>query len=86
MLYIEVTSLSDKYPPLLLLGMFSPTETRIADLLLEGHDCASAARELGITNHSVKLHLGRMYVKAGLVTGCKQVKLAMLLSGQKVEA
>jgi len=72
--------------PLRILGSFTDTEVKIASLLLEGHDRIDLARLSGRSEHTIKQHLGKMYNKAGIVTGCKQVKLAMLLSGRQVEA
>ena len=65
---------------------FTAAERRLAELLLEGICLAEIARKLKIDRQSVRNHANKMYRKAGIVSGCKQVKLAMLLSGQRIEA
>lgn len=56
-----------------------PRERQVADLLLSGADNREIAREMGITESTVKVQLNRMFMRAGITSGSKRVKLAMLL-------
>ncbi|WP_419912435.1 LuxR C-terminal-related transcriptional regulator [Hoeflea sp.] len=44
---------------------FSSTQTSIIRLILEGHDVAEAAEDLGISVNTVRTHLQRIYDKTG---------------------
>ena len=58
---------------------FTPQERRIADLLLLGYSTEEIAKELKIAKRTVKMHLNRMYIRAGITDGIKRVKLAVRL-------
>lgn len=58
---------------------FTPQERRIAGLLLLGYSTEEIAKELKIANRTVKMHLNRMYIRAGITDGIKRVKLAVRL-------
>lgn len=41
----------------------TPHETRVLKLLVEGHNFTTAAKKLGVTYHTVKFHMNRIYDK-----------------------
>lgn len=61
----------------------SPRERQITDLLLRGHRQVEIAKLLKISRHTVKAHFNRMYMRAGITSGVKQVKLAVMLYEQQ---
>ncbi len=48
------------------LSRLSPTATRVLELVLEGYDDTQISRMLGLTYHSVRAHLKRMFRHAGV--------------------
>jgi DNA-binding CsgD family transcriptional regulator len=44
----------------------TPAEVRLAELIMDGHTPVSASRELGITVHTVRTYLKRLYAKTGV--------------------
>ncbi len=56
-----------------------PREQQIADLLLEGCDNAEIARQLNMARRTVKAHFNRLFLRFGIRSGIKRVKLATLL-------
>lgn len=57
----------------------SPRETQICDLFLDGYEHAEIAEKLGITLATVKQNFNRIYIRAGINSEVKRVKLAVLL-------
>jgi DNA-binding CsgD family transcriptional regulator len=49
----------------------------VLELLSEAYTIADMAKELRIQPRTVKAHLGRLYLRFGIVDGCKNVKLAV---------
>ena len=41
----------------------TPHETRVLKLLVEGHNFSTAAKKLGVTYHTIKFHMNRIYDK-----------------------
>jgi len=54
-------------------------EQEIIEGLLLGHDITEISKNLKITPRTVKTHLGRVYLRFGIMDGVKRVKLASLL-------
>lgn len=54
-------------------------EREIADLLVRGFENAEIARELHIAVRTVKVHMSRIFLRYGITTGVKRVKLARIL-------
>jgi DNA-binding NarL/FixJ family response regulator len=54
-------------------------ELQVVDLLLEGCENTDIARRLGIANRTVKACFNRLYLRFGITSGIKRVKLATLL-------
>src|SRR5216683_2037909 len=54
-------------------------EQQIVDLLLEGCDDAEIAGQLRIARRTVKAHFNRLFLRFGITSGIKRVKLATLL-------
>ena len=44
----------------------TPAEARLASLVVDGHDPASAARALGVSANTVKYHLKTVFDKVGV--------------------
>ncbi|MGH9513964.1 MAG: response regulator transcription factor [Terriglobales bacterium] len=57
----------------------APREKEIAELLLQGCENDEIGKELKIARRTVKAHFNRLFVKFGIKTGIKRVKLATLL-------
>lgn len=57
----------------------APREKEIADLLLQGCENDEIGKELKIARRTVKAHFNRLFVKFGIKSGIKRVKLATLL-------
>jgi DNA-binding CsgD family transcriptional regulator len=62
-----------------LLDLLTPRELQIALLIAAGRESKAVARYLRISFHTVRVHLGRIYVKLGLH---KQTELAGLVSAR----
>lgn len=56
-----------------------PREQQIVELLLEGCDNAEIAARLGMARRTVKAHFNRLFLRFGILTGIKRVKLATML-------
>lgn len=56
-----------------------PREQQIADLLLQGCDNSEIAKQLKMARRTVKAHLNRLFLRFGIRSGIKRVKLATLL-------
>src|SRR5712664_1441940 len=56
-----------------------PRELQIIDLLLQGCDNSEIARDLNIAERTVKAHFNRLFLRFGITSGIKRVKLATLL-------
>lgn len=56
-----------------------PREQQIVDLLLQGCDNVEIARQLGMAPRTVKAHFNRLFLRFGITSGIKRVKLATLL-------
>jgi len=57
----------------------SARERQIADLLLQGCDNREIAGQLNIAPRTVKAHFNRMFLRFGITSGIKRVKLATLV-------
>jgi DNA-binding NarL/FixJ family response regulator len=56
-----------------------PREQQIVELLLQGCDNDEFARQLNIARRTVKAHFHRLFLRFGITSGIKRVKLATLL-------
>src|SRR5579863_2562673 len=56
-----------------------PREQQIVELLLQGCDNAEIAQQLNIARRTVKAHFNRLFLRFGITSGIKRVKLATLL-------
>jgi len=56
-----------------------PREQQIVELLLQGCDNAEIASELKMARRTVKAHFNRLFLRFGINSGIKRVKLATLL-------
>lgn len=56
-----------------------PREQQISDLLVQGYGHKQIADALNMKYRTVKNHLGKMFLKFGVKSGNKRVKLAVLL-------
>src|SRR5215467_1219894 len=54
-------------------------EQQVANLLLEGWENTDIARQLGIAPRTVKAYFNRLYLRFGITSGVKRVKLATFL-------
>jgi DNA-binding NarL/FixJ family response regulator len=54
-------------------------ERRILRLLLEACDNKEIAKQLNMSDRTVKAHFRRLFVKFGIDCGVKRVKLAVLM-------
>jgi len=57
----------------------APREQQIAELLLQGCENDEIGKRLNIARRTVKAHFNRLFVRFGITTGIKRVKLATLL-------
>src|ERR1017187_8202497 len=55
-----------------------PRERQIIGLLLQGCDNSEIARDLNIAERTVKAHFNRLFLRFGIKSGIKRVKLATL--------
>jgi DNA-binding NarL/FixJ family response regulator len=58
----------------------TPREHDITDLLLQGYDNKAIAEELGIKPRTVKVNFSRLFMRFGIRSGHRRVKLACLLA------
>src|SRR5689334_7419341 len=56
-----------------------PREQQIVHLLLQGCDNADIAKQLNMARRTVKAHFNRLFLRFGITSGIKRVKLATLL-------
>jgi hypothetical protein len=56
-----------------------PREQQIAELLLQGCDNAEIAAQLKMARRTVKAHFNRLFLRFGINSGIKRVKLATTL-------
>jgi DNA-binding NarL/FixJ family response regulator len=59
-------------------------EQQVVNLLLEGCGNTDIASRLGIANRTVKACFNRLYLRFGITSGIKRVKLATLLYRNQV--
>src|SRR5580698_10515019 len=57
----------------------TPSERKVAELLLTGADNKTIAQTLGTHVSTVTKHMSRMFTKAGIRTGVKRIRLAVKL-------
>ena len=57
----------------------TPRERQVAELLLQAHNNQEIATRLKITRYTVKKHFVQIFRKLQITTGCKRVKLAVLV-------
>jgi len=58
---------------------FRPREQQVVELLLQGCDNAEIASQLKMALRTVKMHFNRLFLRFGITSGIKRVKLATLL-------
>ena len=61
------------------LAQLTRREQQVVNLLLEGCENIDIARQLGIAHRTVKACFNRLYLRFGITSGIKRVKLATLL-------
>ena len=62
----------------------APREQQVIELLLQGCDNAEIARELKMARRTVKAHFNRLFIRFGISSGIKRVKLATLLYRRQI--
>jgi DNA-binding NarL/FixJ family response regulator len=65
-------------------GSLGPRERQIVELLLQGCDNAEIARELKMARRTVKAHFNRLFLRFGISSGIKRVKLATLMYRRQI--
>ena len=58
---------------------FGLREQQVVELLLQGCDNAEIANQLKMARRTVKMHFSRLFLRFGITSGIKRVKLATLL-------
>ncbi len=58
---------------------FGLREQQVVELLLQGCDNAEIASQLKMARRTVKMHFSRLFLRFGITSGIKRVKLATLL-------
>ena len=61
-----------------------PREQQIVELLLQGCDNAEIATQLKMAMRTVNAHFNRLFLRFGITSGIKRVKLATLLYRREV--
>src|SRR5689334_24675744 len=56
-----------------------PRKQQVVELLLQGCDNDEIARQLNMARRTVKAHFNRLFLRFGITSGIKRVKLATLL-------
>src|SRR6266852_8723894 len=56
-----------------------PREQQVVELLLQGCDNDEISKQLNMARRTVKAHFNRLFVRFGIDSGVKRVKLATLL-------
>lgn len=59
----------------------SPTETRLADLLLQGMEVREASERLGVTLETTRFHLKQIFAKTGVRRQTELIRLMLSLPG-----
>jgi hypothetical protein len=59
-------------------------EQQIADLLLQGCDNTEIAKQLKMAKRTVKAHFNRLFMRFGINSGIKRVKLATILYRRQI--
>jgi DNA-binding NarL/FixJ family response regulator len=59
---------------------------RLAELLLQGAETKEIAAQLRISVRTVKSYLARLFFERGITTGCKRVKLVVILYREQLAA
>jgi DNA-binding NarL/FixJ family response regulator len=62
----------------------APRERQVTELLLQGCGNAEIARELKMATRTVKAHFNRLFLRFGISSGTRRVKLATLLYWMQV--
>jgi len=62
----------------------APRERQVTELLLQGCGNAEIARELKMATRTVKAHFNRLFLRFGISSGTRRVKLATLLYRMQV--
>lgn len=57
----------------------APRERQVVELLLQGCNNPEIAKQLNIAHRTVKANLNRLFLRFGITSGVKRVKLATLL-------
>ena len=65
-------------------GRLGPRAQQVIELLLEGCDNAEIARELKMSRRTVKAHFNRLFLRFGINSGIKRVKLATLFYRRQI--
>jgi len=65
-------------------GSLGPRERQVVELLLQGCDNAEIARELKMARRTVKAHFNRLFLRFGISSGIKRVKLATLMYRRQI--
>jgi DNA-binding NarL/FixJ family response regulator len=65
-------------------GSLGPRERQIVELLLQGCDNTEIARELKMARRTVKAHFNRLFLRFGISSGIKRVKLATLMYRRQI--
>lgn len=61
---------------------FTPAEVRLAEAVIEGHNPVSIAEFLGLTLHTVRSYLKRLYAKTGVRNQAGLVRVLMRSVGE----
>jgi IS30 family transposase len=61
-----------------------PREQQIAELLLQGCDNDAIAKQLNMARRTVKAHFNRLFMRFGITSGIKRVKLATILYRRQI--
>jgi hypothetical protein len=61
-----------------------PREQQIAELLLQGCDNDAIAKQLHMARRTVKAHFNRLFMRFGITSGIKRVKLATILYRRQI--
>lgn len=65
-------------------GRLGPREQQVIELLLQGCDNGEIARELKMARRTVKAHFNRLFLRFGINSGIKRVKLATLIYRRQI--
>jgi DNA-binding NarL/FixJ family response regulator len=65
--------------------ILSNRERQIVELLITGADNKEIACQLHIASRTVKAHFNRMFLRYGITSGVKRVKLATMFYGKNFD-